>query len=89
VAHVIESVADLLGRERSVAPLRAGLRLGELDAEKLTDQAGVPQRVRETDQPGGDLEVEEVARGPAGPEAAQAHFFPAGVDHDLVGGIDD
>src|SRR5438094_5002668 len=47
------------------------------------------ERIGQAHQPGGNLQIEEVARSPAAPKMAEAHLLPARVDDDHVGGIDD
>ena len=79
----------LFRRQGALAPLGQRFTLGELHAEDLTDQVSVAQGIGLADKPGGELQVEQVARRLSCPAAAQAHFLPAGVDHHCSRRVDD
>ena len=88
IAHVIEGVTDLSGRQRAIAPLGQRFGLGELHSQQLMDQRAGPQGIGQPDQPRRDLQIENVAGRLPRPQPAQPHLFAAGVNDDQVLRID-
>src|SRR5207302_5852358 len=87
IAHVVEGIANLLLRERPTTPFRERLALDHLHAQKLTDQRGMAERVRQTDEACGKLQIKKIAWRPACAQMAQTHLLTAGMDNHQVGRI--
>ena len=80
--HVVGGVFQLRGRQRAPQPVRAGLALGQGDAEALLHQALVAHAATDAGECGGDLGVEQRRRhDPAG--ALERNQVFAGAVHDL------
>ncbi|MNH11134.1 hypothetical protein D3C79_706400 [compost metagenome] len=81
VHRIFGGIADLSLRQRTLQPVRAGLALGQLDAEHFLDQTRIAHGETQVQVTGGQLGVEQRRRQAA--SQAQQHFkvFAAGVQN--------
>ena len=59
IPHVVERVADLFARERTVEPLRELSSLVEVDPEQALDECAVADLISQPDEAGCDLRVHD------------------------------
>ena len=89
VADVVERVMELGRAERPMPPVGARLAAGQADPQHLPDQVHQRQRVTETDQARGDLDVEHPAGKRPGPQQADPQIFTRRMHHDLDRRVED
>ncbi len=83
VSHVVRSVAQVTGRQRSVIPMGERHPLAQVDTDQLLDQ--IPQRhwIGLAGEARGDLGIEDVGRRTLKSAKHRLEVLPAGVDNGL------
>ncbi len=71
-------------RQRPTTPFGQGFAFRQLHTKQLIDEWTRAERIRESDEAGGDLQIEKVRWRLAGPAPTQPNFLAAGMDHDKV-----